>query len=286
MSYPSLSWLYGAGALLVLGLAAMTYLVLVSHDSPFWRVLRRYEARLDHHAGFLLIPYGGSQIARVQVVVCCVLLAAALVLRTPVVGIVAALVAVLPPVLLAKQHQARVAKLKEQLDTWLLLLANALKATPSIGEAIESTLTLVPNPFREEIDLLSKEVRLGTPVDRAVNHMAQRADNAVVSSALSTIVVARQTGGDLPAILEKSAATLRESTRLEGVIRAKTAEGRAQVLALAVIPFGLGIAMSWLDPNWFEPMWQQSIGKLILGGAVVTWAAALLWARRIVQIEP
>lgn len=285
MSYVSPAWLYGAGALLVLGFSTMTYLVLVTHESPLWSILRRYEARLDEHARFLLVPYEGSQIARIQVVLCCVLLAAALVSRIPVFGIVAALVAVLPATLLAKQHQARVAKLKEQLDTWLLLLANALKARPSIGEAIESTLTLVPAPFREEIDLLVKEVRLGTPVDRAVNHMSRRVDNAVVSSALSTIVVARQTGGDLPEILEKSAATLRESTRLEGVIRAKTADGRAQVLALAVIPFGLGAAMSWLDRTWFEPMWEQPIGKLILGGAVVTWAVALLWARRVVQIE-
>ena len=285
MTYASLSWLYGAGALLVLGLSATTYFVLVAHESPFWSVLRSYEARLDKRARFLLTRYRGSQIARIQVIACCVLLATALVSRAPIFWVFAALVAVVPPVLLAKQHQARVMKLKAQLDTWLLLLANALKATPSIGEAIESTLTLVPAPFREEIDLLIKEVRLGTPVDRAVNHMSRRIDNAAVSGALSTIVVARQTGGDLPEILEKSAATLRESTRLEGVVRTKTADGRAQVLALAAIPFGLAIAMSWLDPHWFEPMWERPLGKLILGGVVVTWGVALLWARRIVRIE-
>jgi tight adherence protein B len=109
--------------------------------------------------------------------------------------------------------------------------------------------------------------------------------SAMISGALGAIVVARQTGGDLPQTLERASAALRESARLEGVLRAKTAEGRGQVFVLAAIPFLLCIIIAWLDHSWFDPMLEHPYGRAILLGCTLCWVVAVAWAHYIVQAD-
>lgn len=277
--------LASAGALAIGALSFVVYQVLAAEESPFRGFLGDYEARLEGHTRFLLVNYSGAQVARLQLIVCFVLGAMGLVLESGLLISLVVILAVLPGYWLWKQHQARIAKLEEQLDGWLLLLANALKATPSIGEAIESTVRLVAKPFSEELDLVVKEHNLGTPIDRAVQQMARRIDSPIVSGALATIVIARHTGGDLPAILQTTGDTLREAARLEGVFRTKTSEARGQIVVLAVAPFALWAAISTMDPTWFQPLQGNRLGTLFLLGGFTAWAGAVLWAKNIVDFD-
>lgn len=270
---------------LVGGSAAATYLFLSLDGNLVQRHFRRYADLLDRHASFLLMPYRGAQIARVQLVICVALLGLLVVTRSSVVVLLVGVAATAPRVVLWKRHVARVAQLERQLDTWLLMLANALKATASVGDAIASTVVLVPNPFSEEVDLLVKEIRLGAPLDRAIRSVARRINSTVISGALATIVVARQTGGDLPRTLESASAALREAARLEGVLRTKTAEGRGQVLVLASVPFLLCIMIAWLDRSWFDPMLNQQVGRAILGACALVWTFATSWAHQIAKAD-
>lgn len=285
MRAPSLFLLLFSGLLSVVGTSTLVYFVLAADESPFQRILGRYEARLERHTTFLLMSQSGSQIARLQLILCFVLFASFMLTKSGALALLAAFAAVLPPLVLSKRHMVRISKLERQLDTWLLMLANALKATSSVAEATASTVPLIPRPFLEEVDLLVKEMRLGAPLHRAVTAMARRINSTVISGALATIVVASQTGGNLSQTLEQSSAALRESARLDGVLRTKTAEGRGQVLVLASMPFLLCTAIGWLDPSWFDPMIDHRYGRVVLVICSSLWLAASFWAYRIVRVD-
>ena len=285
MTLPSFPLLLVSGVFTVGGCAAVAYFVLSTEGGPIERLFENYAARLDGHSSFLLMRCSGARLARAQLLVCLAALGLLAVTRSPVFALLGLAAAVAPPFLLWKRHIARVAQLERQLDTWLLMLANALKATSTVGEAIESTVALVPRPFSEEVDLLVKEIRLGTPLNRAINTLAHRINSTPISGALATIVVARQTGGDLPRTLERASAALREAARLEGVLRTKTAEGRGQVLVLASVPFVLCVIIAWLDRSWFDPMLNHQVGKAILAACSVVWTFATLWAHHIAKVD-
>lgn len=285
MTFQSLPLLLPSGALVLGGCSAFAYFVISIDGGPLERLFQSYASRLDRHTSFLVMPYRGARLARAQAFVCAAVLALLVLTRSPGFALLMLVAAAAPPFLLWKRHVARVAKLERQLDTWLLMLANALKATSSVGEAIASTVTLVPKPFSEEVDLLVREIRLGAPLDRATRAMARRINSTLISAALATIVVARQTGGDLPRTLERASAALREVARLEGVLRTKTAEGRGQVLVLASVPFVLCVIIGWLDHSWFDPMLNHRVGQAVLAGCVVVWTFATLWAHHIAKVD-
>ena len=277
--------LVAGGALAVAGVSLTVYLALEAGGGPLGPAFRSYVTRLERHTSFLLVDLTGGQIARLQSIGLASCIALFAVTRNVAFALMGLLTVLVPPFVLWRRHVARVVKLERQLDTWLLVLANALKATSSIGEAIASTVTLVPRPFSEEVDLLVKEMRLGVPIDRALTTLTQKIGSSLISGAVMTIVVAQQTGGNLSDTLERASAALRESARLEGVLRTKTAEGRGQVMVLALVPFVLCVVIAWLDRSWFDPMLQRAHGRMVLAGCAVAWTVAVVWAHHIVGAE-
>jgi tight adherence protein B len=270
-----------AGVFVVGGFATAAFSIVNSPDNALGRLFLAHTMRLERHTTFLLSQYTGVEIARVQALATGASVVLLVLTRHPLFAALTFLTSLAPPFVLWRRHARRVLRLERQLDTWLLMLANALKSTSSLGEAIASTALLVPRPFSEEVDLLVKELRLGISLNRALDAMSVRIGSGVVSGAIMMIIVARQTGGNLPTTLENAAAALRESARLEGVLRTKTAEGRGQVLVLALVPFVLCLIISWLDPAWFRPMLDHPYGRVILAGCFIAWTMATAWAHHI-----
>ncbi len=276
---------YLAIALMAGGTALFVYLAITLPDSPLKAYWERYVAYLNRYVRFLLLKTSGAQIAKYQAAAIALLALLTAATGNLIFVLATALAGVLPVLWLDSEKKKRIEKLEEQLDGWLLMLSNSLKATPAIGEAIRSTTNLVQPPMAEELDLLVKSNQLGTPVDKAVLDAAERMESQTIAGALATIVIARQTGGDLPTILETSAASLREMARLEGVVRTKTAEGKGQVVVLALMPLVMTGVLSAVDPTWLEPLTSNFIGYIIVTIALTFWFVAIIWARNILKVD-
>jgi tight adherence protein B len=275
-----------AGLFLVVGgLVAAVFFIVT--DAKSWPRLRfaEYEDLIEKEVRFQLWKTTGKAIARAQLGAMLAIPAIAFLINDPIWVLLEIPLTVGPYFYLQNQHDERLRKLEELLDSWLLMLANALKASPSLGEAISNSAKLIRPPFSEEIDLVLKEMKLGTPLDQAVLNMSRRVNSRIISSSLATILVGRQTGGDLPNILETSAGTLREMARLEGVVRTKTAEGKMQVVVLAVIPFGLLGMIHYMDDQWLRPLVETNLGYIIIGVATALWMTSLILARRILSVD-
>ncbi len=276
---------YAGIALLVLGTTMGLAVLVLDPSSELRRAWGRYEALLEAECRFLLIQRSGASIARMQLGAIAVVPILAFVLADPILLLLVPPIALAPYFILKRRSSERVLRIEEQLDPWLLMLSNALKASPSLGEAVANSAKLMRPPMSEELDLALKEMKLGTPLDQAVLNMSTRIGSQSVSSALATILVGRQTGGDLPKILEESSATLREMARLEGVVRTKTAEGKTQAYVLGVIPFVLIGAIHMVDEHWLEPLGETTLGFVIIGAAAILWVAAIFLARRILAVD-
>ena len=106
-----------------------------------------------------------------------------------------------------------------------------------------------------------------------------------MDSALSAVLIGLQVGGNLPAVLENTAETIREMNRLEGVVKTKTSEGRAQLWVLAIFPFALCGAFNLVSPGYFEPLTKSVVGYIIITAATGFWIASLLVARKVLTVD-
>jgi len=287
LTVSSTTELLGWGGLFLVVAGVVGFVFFVVTDVTSWPRQRfaDYEEFIEKEVRFQLWKTTGKTIARAQLVGVLLVPIAAFLMNDPVWLLLMIPGTVVPYFYIVGQHDDRLRKLEDLLDSWLLMLANALKASPSLGEAISNSAKLIRPPFSEEIDLVLKEMKLGTPLDQAVLNMSRRVNSRVISSSLATILVGRQTGGDLANILETSASTLREMARLEGVVRTKTAEGKMQVVVLAVIPFGLLGMIHYMDNTWLRPLVETTLGYVIITVATVLWFVSIVLARRILSVD-
>ena len=280
----ALGWMRGAIGLLC-GLAAGAWCWRILTAPELTPGLARYRSELDSECRALRLGASGRVILVLQLLGCSVLAAgAAMAAAVWPLGL-AAVLAVGPKRWLSLRRSARLTALEAQLDSWLLALANALRASPSLGEALASTANIVPPPLRHELEDVLAQWRLGLPLDRALRSAAERARSRTFSAALLTLRIARASGGGVSACLESAAAALREMSRLDAVLRAKTAEGKAQATVIAVVPVPFVAILDWLDPRFLQPLLATSTGHALLALCAALWLAAVLLARRIVQPE-
>jgi tight adherence protein B len=270
---------------LVLPLALVALCLCLAYNPSVRAQLATYHARLACDLNYLRFAWSPRRLMIMQLsaVIGSLIVASSLLTLWPLSPLPLLLFG--PGVWLERKRNARTSHIEEQLDTWLIALANALKASPSLGDSIEASARLMAPPLSEELSLLHKETRLGMPLDRALSQLAERLRSPVASAALATLRVARTSGGNLSDTLASSAASLREMARLEGVVRSKTAEGRAQALLIGVLPGPLCLLLHTLDSKLLEPLWSTERGHLVLGAAFALWLSALFWARRIVAVD-
>lgn len=271
--------------LLAFGAVFTVYLLVSAATGPVARLFGAYHDQLEWDLRFLKADFNGKQAIWAQALLTAGLIAATVVRDQWLYLSLVPPVLYLPQGLIANKRMLRVVALDAQIDTWLVILANALRATPALGEAMASSARLVSSPLSDELELVLREYQLGAPLDVALRTMVVRLKSRTVNVALGTLRIARTTGGNLPDTLETSAAALREMARLEGVVRTKTAEGKAQATVVAVMPFPLVGMLNYLNPKLLAPLWNTLEGYGLLFGAFVLWLLAVLWARKILAVD-
>jgi tight adherence protein B len=276
-------WL--AALLISGGAAAVVYLLMTDTEGAPYKAFMAYAEDLERLVRLQYMPTTGLKIAQQQAAVMVGSVVLALLFGETILLLVTVGAAIIPKIMLEDKLDKRRRSIDDMLDSFLVALANALKVSPSLGDALRSTAILIRGAIKEDVEYALKEYNLGTPLDQALMNMATRIESRTFSSAMATLLIGRQTGGDLPKILERSASTLREMARLEGVVRTKTAEGKSQAWVLGAMPFVMVIVLQAMDPTWLKPMWTSFVGYLLMFGAGVLWILAIIAARRILNVD-
>lgn len=256
-----------------------------SRNGPLMHVGRRYVDWLDYGCKDVFAETDGRELVAAQAlgVVLAVGLAVAYDQRA---ALAVPLVLAAPVLYLSSARKQRRQEIEGQLNGWLLMLANMLQVTGSLTEALSHTADLTRGALGQEIDLLLKEQRVGSPLSDALRNMGARVGSPLLSSVVTIMLVGRMAGGQLPSLLEETAAAIRERARLEAVVRKQTAMGRAQLVVLFLGPPIIVYMFRRVDPAFFQPLFDNgAIGYGLAVVALVFWLASLVMARRILAVD-
>jgi tight adherence protein B len=273
-----------------IGLVGLAIFIVIlaafgDRDSLVYRYWARYTSSLERKLRPMFIFTPGRVIAAGQLAALFVVIVLELTVGLPFFPVWVLIVCAMPILQIDSMRKKRLDAVEKQLDGFLLALANALKAIPSVAAAFNSVVPILQPPIKEEVDLATKEMKVGSSLDQALLHMASRIGSRQVDSALSSILIGRQVGGNLGRVLETTAASIREMARLDGVIKTKTAEGKMQLIVIAVMPFFLVLGLGYSSPGFFDPLQKTVSGYMLTAGAAGCWISALLWARKILAVD-
>lgn len=191
-----------------------------------------------------------------------------------------------PAGLLLGARERRSRRLSEQLPDALDMMSRSLRAGHALTSAFEVVASEMPEPVAVEFGRAFEAQRLGLTAENAIVQMTERAPgNRDLKIFAVSVLIQRETGGNLAELLGNIADTIRARYRFFGKLRALTAEGRASGLILAALPFIAALVISTLRPGYLLPLVQTPSGHVLLAVGCAIWLLGVIWLYRLTKVD-
>jgi len=179
----------------------------------------------------------------------------------------------------------RMNKFLNQLPDALDSLARALDS----GHALSSGLNMIAKdysaPIGEEFGIMLQEVNYGIGMDKALLNLADRVDLQDLRFFITSLMVQRETGGNMAEIVQTIAYLIRERFKLEGKVRVLTAECRVSAAILFLLPLALAIFIQLINPEYLALLYTTETGITMLKGALVALVLGLLVIKKMIKVK-
>jgi tight adherence protein B len=208
------------------------------------------------------------------------------VFRDPVSGLIGFFAGyMLPRFWIGRKIGGRLKGFNKQLPDTIVLLSNSLRAGSSFLQSIELVSREGAPPMSEEMGRVVREVNLGLGMEEALANLVRRIKSDDLDLMVTAIGIQQQVGGNLAEILDTIAFTIRERVRIKGDINTLTAQGRVSGYLVAFLPIGLGVALNAINPAFMQPLFTETIGRILIAVGAVMMTIGFLAIRKITDIK-
>lgn len=199
-------------------------------------------------------------------------------------AVAAGVLGTIPFLYLLKKKKRRMAKLLSQLPDTLELIARALRAGHSFSTGMKLAADEFDDPIGPEFSETLDEINYGVSVADALKNLASRLDCPDLKYFVVSVILQRETGGNLAEIMDSIAYLVRERFKFQGKVRALSAEGKLSALILCVLPFFVVVALLITTPEYVQVLITDPIGRIMAVASSCLMAAGIYFMRRMVNI--
>ena len=201
------------------------------------------------------------------------------------VGLTAVIVFIVPFFILSRKTKQRMARFEDQLPEALDMMVRALKTGYPFNECMSMISEEMEDPLAHEFGLTFEEINYGRDITVAFDLMIDRMPSVNLIAMVTSILIQRESGGNLSEVLMKIANVLRSRIRFQRKIKTLAAEGVISAWVLAMLPFALFLMFNIIEPDYFDPLYEDPDGFSIIGGLLALQILGGFWARKIIHID-
>jgi tight adherence protein B len=191
----------------------------------------------------------------------------------------------IPYLIVRHKRSVRLNKLEEQFPDALDFLARSMRAGHAFSISLEMIGEEMADPLGQEFRALFNEQNLGAPLDIALRNFTLRVPLLDVRFFSSSVLLQKQTGGNLSEILSRLAYVIRERFRLKGQVKAASAHGRLTATILALLPVATMLGLLVVAPGYLQAMASDDDGKWMIGGAIFAQILGNFFIKKIINIK-
>ena len=199
--------------------------------------------------------------------------------------ILGAIAASLPLLYLYVVREVRFRKCDALLPDAVDLMARGLRAGHAVPAVLEMVGQEIGEPLAGEFRILHEEQNLGLPLRDAMLNLVDRVPRDDMRFLATAILLQKETGGNLAAILDKTAFLARERARLYGQLRIYTAQGRITGWILCIAPFIMFGLMSMVNWKYERVLFTNPAGLKVVYMGLGMMLLGILVIRKIIDIK-
>ncbi|AZC65240.1 type II secretion system F family protein [Pseudomonas chlororaphis] len=191
----------------------------------------------------------------------------------------------LPVLKISRDRNKRFALFEEQLPDALDAMCRALRAGHPFNETLQLVADEHKGPVAHEFGLTFADINYGNDVRRAMLGLLERMPSMTVMMLVTTVLIHRETGGNLTEVLDRLSSLIRGRFRFQRKVKTLSAEGRMSGWILVAMPFVLAAGIVLSSPTYLPLLINESLGRKMVLGAFVAMLVGIFWIRKIIRIQ-
>ncbi|MGZ3689910.1 MAG: type II secretion system F family protein [Pseudobdellovibrio sp.] len=191
----------------------------------------------------------------------------------------------LPPIIFKSLYEKRCNNFVDQMVDALTIMANGVKSGANPQQSMQRVVEIMGNPVSAEFSQVIAQTQFGQSFEEALNDLAVRIPRADVQMFVVAINILKETGGNMSETFTTIVSTIRERQKLEKKISAMTAQGIMQGIIVSCIPFLLLAIFYFIDPDHIAPMFNTTMGLIMLAVMLLLQIIGGVMIKKIVTIK-
>jgi tight adherence protein B len=166
------------------------------------------------------------------------------------------------------------------------LLTRAVRSGIPVAEAIRVAGREINEPGRSEFERIAHALDLGMDFKKALRQAARRVNLRDFDFLVVTLIIQRESGGQLAETLEGLSTILRRRKELRLKTRAITAEGRASAAIVSAMPILAGLGMYAMDPDYIRLLFETPTGRTLAYTGIACLVLGTIVVRHMTRVRP
>jgi tight adherence protein B len=216
----------------------------------------------------------------------CGFYATSLLMRNPTLATaVAGGMATVPFLYATMKRGRRMKKFEAQLPEALELMARSLRAGHALVGGLQMVAQEFNDPIGPEVQKTVTQINFGVSIEQALRNLTERVNCQDLKFLAVSIMIQRESGGNLAEILENIGSLIRARFTLRGKIRALSAEGKLSGIILAGIPFALAGFLFITTPDYVTFLVQDPAGRTLVFVALGMMAFGVAVMKKMISLK-
>ena len=165
------------------------------------------------------------------------------------------------------------------------LVVRSVRAGLPVSQALENIGTDIGAPVGPEFARIANQMSIGVSLDDAMHEALVRIDLPEMRFFAVTLILQRETGGQLAEVLLNLSDTLRQRKAMKMKIQALTSESRASSKIVAAIPVLAGIGMYYLNKPSMMLLFETPTGNNMLIYSVGSVFIGLMIIKKLTTVD-
>ena len=181
--------------------------------------------------------------------------------------------------------------LKIQFNDALHALQIALGAGYSMENAITACIKDLKGiygqsePIIQEFEYIKKQLHISVAIEVLFMDLGNRSQVEDIQNFASIYAIAKRSGGDLNAILNKTAKMIEEKIETSKEINASIAAKRMEQLIMSIVPCGIILYVQLTSPGYMDVLYGNMLGVAVMVVCLFLYAVAFYFGKKIMEIE-
>ena len=167
----------------------------------------------------------------------------------------------------------------------VIVMNNAFKAGKSTLQALRIASDELPEPINDEFKRMYLDMKFGLSVDTVFDRFSKRVNLEEAVYLSSSLTILNKTGGNIVEVFSSIERTLFDKKKLNEELKNISSAPKMVVYTLFFVPIVFTLLIYMLNRDYFKPLFESTLGYIILAIIIVMFSLYVFLLRRILRIE-